>query len=117
MSKICKKDKTFAPIDFGAMLAWLGEKGRAISIENLGGGGPHLYEVHDDIIWIDGGRGKITLEMWQEVCHDMVSRIPYDRLSMAVEYSHYEHYIQTPSIPVLCWAFCEEFLKGVKVYN
>ena len=117
MCKISQKEKKFVPVDFGAMIAWLATKDQPISIENLGGRGSHRYTANSSVISIDGGRGIITEDMWQEVCRDMVTRIPKHRLNMAVEYSHYTHFVQTPSIPVLCWAFCEEFLYGNQVWN
>ena len=113
----CKhnNEKKLIPVDYGAMMEWLKTKGEAIAIENLGGGGPHWYEAKDNLILIDNGKGKLNEEMWKKVCRDMVVRISPNRLNRASEYSNYRFFVQAPSIPVLCWAFCEEFLNNNKV--
>ena len=107
--------KKIVPIDYLAMVYWLKSKNKTITIENLGGGGPHSYGVVNDEIIIDG-HNVIKKDQWERTCIAMATTIPRDRLDMASEYNAVRNF-GNPSIPVLCWAMCEELLNSNKVWE
>ena len=112
---IKRERKKLVPIDYSAVVAWLNRKGRRISIENLGGGGPHMYEEIDGIVVIDG-KNKIQEEQWQATCKLMITDIEPSRLDITTEYSKIKDF-GNPSIPVLCWAICEELMNENNVWK
>ena len=103
------------PVDYQAMVEWLRHKGKSISIENLGGGGPHSYGVKNNEIIIDE-KNIIPKEQWEGTCIAMATTIPRDRLDITTEYNAVKNF-GNPSIPVLCWAMCEELLNSNKVWE
>ncbi len=115
MSGINRNRKKLVPVDYNAMVAWLESKGRPVSIENLGGGGPHSYEAEDGVIVVDGCN-KVNEEQWRRTCIAMVRDIPAERLDVTTEYNQRKDF-GNPSIPVLCWALCEEIINNNQVWN
>ena len=110
-----REKKRLAPIEYEAMVAWLESKESPIEIENLGGRSRHVYGANDGRIVVDG-RNIIEKEQWQATCLAMVKEIPNERLDITTEYNKIRNYAN-PSIPVLCWALCEEIMNGNQVWN
>jgi len=107
--------KEIDSIDFTTIIEWLRKKERPIRIENLGGRSSHFYSVENNTILVDNGKGKIKVDLWNRVT-ERIDALDREERSKASKYNDIRPYVQAPSVPALCWAYCEE-KKGKIVWS
>ena len=109
---MARPEKKLEPVEFSKMLKWLKSKKKPIRVPTLGDrsyidfSSPKDSMVH--IVGKNGGQYDMDKEYWDYVCDVIRKIIPPQRRDIVTNYSNLKRFRISPSVPALCWAYCEE---------
>ena len=109
---MARPEKKLEPVEFSEMLKWLKLKKKTIRVPTLGDNSyidfssPKDNMIH--IVGKNGGQNDMDGEYWDYVC-DVIRKIKYpQRRDITTNFSGLKRNRISPSVPALCWAYCEE---------